>query len=271
MLPKLLQQVEQKIEQKGEASTENMDIRISNKNIGLLEKQSEQELSGFSEQKQTTRIDRSGNGVSVTYLRQLQIFDPEDYLNRKVSIIGLGTIGSWTALALAKLGIKNLSIYDFDLVDKHNIPNQFYKVTDIGTPEAFSLMNSIKEFSDIDSSSNNKYEAQLIEDILIIGVDSMQERKRIHSELEKKEQKPIIIIDGRIGGSQLEIYTCQSLEEWGKTFIDQPSNDPCGARAIVGIGMVMGGFISNQVVKYLTNKHFPKNIIFDLNGYKILT
>jgi hypothetical protein len=106
--------------------------------------------------------------------------------------------------------------------------------------------------------------------ILIMAVDSMKERRKIHDNIEKGEIMPDLIIDGRMGGPQLEIYTFTQFEEWVKTFSDNPSSDPCGARYICYISMVMGALIANQTKRFLKEEKFRKNILFHIDTLQMM-
>ena len=61
----------------------------------------------------------------IEYTRQLGILSPEHMKGIKVTLIGCGGIGSMTGLILAKMGIGNLWVYDYDKIEAHNVPNQF--------------------------------------------------------------------------------------------------------------------------------------------------
>ena len=109
-----------------------------------------------------------------------------------------------------------------------------------------------------------------LSDILVIAVDSMKERKKICNELKKSEYKPKQIIDGRMGGPQLEIYTCNSLEEWEDTLFDNPSKDSCGARYICYISMTIGSFIANQIKRLIKGEQYKKTIIFNIDTLQLI-
>ena len=47
--------------------------------------------------------------------RHMELFNPEKF-TLPVHIIGAGATGSWLALSLAKLGITNITVWDFDVV-----------------------------------------------------------------------------------------------------------------------------------------------------------
>jgi len=118
---------------------------------------------------------------------------------------------------------------------------------------------------------NQKYNGtECLGNILIVAVDTMKERKRIWKNLKKNKIEPSTIIDGRMGGPQLEIYTCRTLDEWEKTFVDNPVKDSCGSRYICYISMVIGALIANQVKRVLKGEPFKKSILFNIDSLQIL-
>ncbi len=106
--------------------------------------------------------------------------------------------------------------------------------------------------------------------ILIIAVDSMKERKKIHAAIKKAKLTPQLIIDGRMGGPQLEVYTCTTMDEWEESFNDNPAKDSCGARYICYISMVIGAFIANQVKRYINNQPYKKSILFNIDALQLI-
>jgi len=210
------------------------------------------------------------NENNISYSRQSNLFNPEDHINRWIQIIGAGTSGSWTALALCKLGLKRVMVYDFDKVEDVNIPSQVHGPIDLEKYKTEALQDSVKRLTGIDVYACKKYTNQSIDGIVIICVDTMKERKRIHKEIKKQKIKELLIIDSRIGGSQLEIYTCQSLKEWEKTFTNNPSQDVCGERSICYIGMITAGLIANQVKRCLNKESISKSILLELNRLNML-
>ena len=80
----------------------------------------------------------------MDYTRQRDWFDP-DKVSASVTIVGCGGIGSFAALALAKLGVQHLTLVDPDTVDEHNIPNQLYRPTDQGITKVAALALGIRE------------------------------------------------------------------------------------------------------------------------------
>jgi tRNA A37 threonylcarbamoyladenosine dehydratase len=62
----------------------------------------------------------------IDLLRQRDYFNPLN-IKKEIHIIGVGAVGSHVAQNLARLGIKALHLWDFDIVTSHNIPNQMFK------------------------------------------------------------------------------------------------------------------------------------------------
>lgn len=122
-------------------------------------------------------------------------------------------------------------------------------------------------------AKNTKFEGKEFEGgILIIAVDSMKERCKIFKKVKASGNVPSLIIDGRMGGPQMEVYTCRTFDEWEKTLIfsGPVSSDPCGARYICYTSMIIGALISNQVKRFLKDEPFKKSIVFDINSLAIM-
>ena len=76
-------------------------------------------------------------------LRQLDLVKPEA-LETPVHLVGCGGIGSFVALALAKLGCPHLCLYDDDRVEEHNVPNQLFRLSDVGRPKVEALAEVLR-------------------------------------------------------------------------------------------------------------------------------
>lgn len=65
----------------------------------------------------------------------------------RVSVAGLGGLGSNIAVYLARAGIGTLHLVDFDTVDITNLNRQQYDICDIGTLKTEALAAKIKRFN----------------------------------------------------------------------------------------------------------------------------
>ena len=63
--------------------------------------------------------------------RHISVFNPAS-VKHDIHIVGVGATGSFVAMMFARMGVPVINIYDFDDVEIHNIPNQYYDNGDLG-------------------------------------------------------------------------------------------------------------------------------------------
>ncbi len=183
--------------------------------------------------------------MSERHKRQSDIIKSED-LSRPIHVIGCGGIGSWSALLLAKMGCQDITIYDFDNVEEHNVASQFYKQFQVGIKKTTALKQNVHEQTGVELKIGNVEEEHLIRDnIVIIAVDKMSEREKFAIDFRYSDN---IIIDGRMGGLQAEIYCCSSLT-YGDTIVDEDEvqQERCTEKSISFNCALIGSLIANAV------------------------
>ena len=72
--------------------------------------------------------------------KSLEFFDPKK-VKKMCHVIGCGSIGSNVAELLVRYGIENITIWDYDSVDSHNIANQLFTEEDVSKPKVEALSN----------------------------------------------------------------------------------------------------------------------------------
>lgn len=198
----------------------------------------------------------------LRFQRQSELFDPEE-TQETITIIGAGNIGSTTAYGLAKLGLKSIIIYDFDKVEEHNLASQFFGVGDVGKLKTDCLKEHIKKFTGIEISTDGKFIDQRTYGILIIAVDTMKERERICKVISK--YPPRVIIDGRMGGDTIEIYTANTPAEYKKTLAKEVEVVGCAERYISYTSLIISGLIVNNVKRFLKEEDVRPSILLDIS------
>lgn len=202
------------------------------------------------------------------YTRQLDLIN-QDQLNFPIHILGCGGIGSWTTLLLAKIGCPDISIYDNDIVEEHNIASQFFTPIQLGLKKRIALMNNIKQQTGIEiKPKENIDEEQITEGLIIIAIDSMEERIQLGNIYKDKN---VYIIDGRMGGLQLEIYCC-SASTYVATLVNpiDVSHEPCTGRAICFNCAIIGGLIANFVRQFSKKELKDQELTFGFNDLSLL-
>lgn len=146
--------------------------------------------------------------------KSLEFFDPAKVKGR-CHIIGCGSIGSNVAELLARYGIEDLVIYDFDIVESHNIANQLYTEEDVSYPKTerlaqllYKINPKLKSTLDI----RGKYENQMLTDYVFMCVDSVEVRQQI---VKNNMMNPMIkaIFDFRTTLYEGQCY----FADWSKT------------------------------------------------------
>lgn len=77
-------------------------------------------------------------------LRQAQL---DALHNARVAIVGLGGLGSNIAVALTRLGVGQLYLYDFDRVELSNLNRQYYFLDDAGEYKADALVKHLRRIN----------------------------------------------------------------------------------------------------------------------------
>lgn len=84
--------------------------------------------------------------MAIDLSKSYEFFQPE-MLTSRIHIIGCGAIGSTLAENLVRFGITNITLYDFDTVEPHNIANQMFRNTDIGKTKVEALSDYLIEIN----------------------------------------------------------------------------------------------------------------------------
>ncbi len=214
--------------------------------------------------------------------RQLSIIDSDRLANQKVYIIGCGAIGSFAALALVKMGITKLEVWDADEVDIVNMSNQFFRTKDIGKNKAKALHDLILDFTDV----SIKYHEELFEDgtgcrsyfnnedaIVISAVDSMKVRKAIYTEIveNKLSQHVKYIIDPRMSAETLSQFAANmtdenSMNNYSNTLYSDENSvaERCTAKSTIYTVTSSTGLICKTVKNIIMQQKYPKSVLWDI-------
>lgn len=197
----------------------------------------------------------------MDFWRQLDILPPEMTEKTKILIVGCGGVGSSTAVTLAKMGFKNITVIDFDTVEVHNIPIQFFKLEDIGKTKTESIKEICKDLTGIEIVAVHK-KIEKPEDIkelltsptiIISAVDTMKARKVIF-EACKYNFNAMSLIDCRTRYPFLLIYnvnprSTDEIKQYEKTlFSDEEADDgACTAQATFYTSLLSASLIGRTV------------------------
>ena len=207
----------------------------------------------------------------MKYIRQSEIINLEKLGNGKVSIIGVGSVGSFTALTLAKMGVGSVEAYDEDGVSIHNLPAQFFGKKDVGQFKVDALSGLLQEFTDTNYTPNNKfYTGQKLEETTIVSTDNMASRKLVWEQFLKQKQAKYLI-EARMGAEMAKIYTIRDKTKKTRAFYEKTlhSDDksyklPCTARTIIYNVLMISSLITRSYKAIINGEPFPKELIFNM-------
>lgn len=188
--------------------------------------------------------------------------------NITASIIGVGGIGSWTALLINRLSVELLKIYDFDDVEEANMSGQLYRHNDIGKHKVDAIADTLQEYG-LEQvaimSHNNVCSDFITSDVVICGLDNMQARKNYFSLFKKDSMarfNDVLFIDGRLSPEVLQIFAftnkdIDAIKEYEEKYLFDSSEavrEVCSYKQTSNMAAMIGSLITNIVVNWIVNK-----------------
>lgn len=209
------------------------------------------------------------------FTRQLDFYDPSKS-QPSVLVVGAGATGSYVVFALARLGVKNITVVDFDNIVEHNLPNQFF--TEDLTREEEALMKGAKLFK-VNHLENTiktilpdftmvKHIKPIQEiafaegfDYIFPLVDDMVAQKYIWENVEFKT-----LIGSRVGGHYANIYCADKGDEYYAGTLHsngEAIQEPCTGRSVVDLSMQIAGICVTAFRQHLKGNIKWKHLFID--------
>lgn len=215
--------------------------------------------------------------TKIDYLRGLDFLNPEVEGKNKITIIGVGATGSFISLALGKMGFSDITVFDHDSVEIHNIPNQFYPLEAVGVRKVDALASVMSQFTGMTPKTNaTRWQNGQVSEIVISAVDSMACRKEIWEKC-KYNLNVKAFINPRMGGEVMKLYVvnpCNPADiELYEKHLHTDANSSrvaCTAQTIIYNVLVISGFVAAHVKKVVKNEPYEREIIFDLSSMCML-
>lgn len=214
----------------------------------------------------------------MDYSRQLELFDNRLF-NEQVHVIGAGATGSWVVMMLAKLGVKNVHIWDFDKVEQHNIPNQCFGESDINSAKAISCVGIARTYGNMLYTCHNKVvtaDTQL-QGIVFMLTDTMSSRKEIFDGAIKYKPSVKLLIETRMGLSSGRVYCINPMDmgdvaRYENTLYadDEAEVSACGAsKSVVTSAMAIASQAVRCMLNWNNNIVLPNESIVDFLTFNI--
>ena len=209
------------------------------------------------------------------FIRQRDILPPEKLARKAVTVIGCGAVGSFTVLTLAKMGITDITVYDGDNVEEHNLPVSWYRPDHVGMNKTDALWDVLVDFTGVELKANAyHYERETLRGIVICCVDSMDTRLELWREVKKFE--PELYIDTRMGAEVGKVHVVHpSLPNSCRKYEEDlyPSSEafhaPCTAKATIYCAAGLAAYVGATVAGYAVGRQV-RGVIVDWVNQEVL-
>lgn len=185
---------------------------------------------------------------TINTIRHAAHFNPsgEAVFNKQFTVIGAGAIGSFTVMQLASLGIRKIAVYDFDVVESHNLANQAYGMKHIGMKKVDALKELVLEKTGIEIEAHDERVGSEHTDLgqyVFLLPDNMASRREIYENALKMNFSVELVTEARMGLEFGHVYTFDPksyshFEKWEKTlYSDDEVSEPttaCGSKLALG-------------------------------------
>lgn len=184
----------------------------------------------------------------------------EKLKNSKVAIAGLGGLGSHIAVMLARSGVGQLHLVDFDIVDLSNLNRQVYKVDELGMPKTEALKGILLKinpymnvsFENIKVDNENVKQIFTGFNIVCEAFDNPGAKAMLVSELLSRDSETIIVSGSGMAGYG-DANEIKTEKKFSRLYV-------CGdgkTDAFEGIGlmaprvMICAGHQANMIVRLI--------------------
>jgi len=192
-------------------------------------------------------------------------------------MIGCGAVGSFTALALSKMGVGAVTLYDGDSVEEHNLPVQFFTNADLGRPKVEALADQLRAMTEcVVTAIPEAYDGQQLSGVVISAVDSMTARRHIWRRVRGRREIPLYL-DSRMGalvGQVLTVHPGSPIEEqaYRRTLHSQQEalREPCTARSVIFTVLGIASIVAGVVRAHVVGETVPREVVQDYRVQAIL-
>jgi len=208
------------------------------------------------------------------YSRQADIVPAERIAECKATVIGVGAIGRQVALQLTAIGIPQLQLIDYDVVEESNLASQGYLQNDMERPKVQAtadLCQNINHHLRVDEVNDRFKRSMRIGDTIFCCVDKVDVRRLIWEAVKDKSR---FYCDGRMSAEVLRVITAcdyksrkyypQTLFAAGEAF-----TGPCTAKTTIYCANIAAGLMLGQFTKYLRQLPLDSDIQLNLFASEI--
>lgn len=158
-------------------------------------------------------------------------------------VIGVGAVGRNVALQLASIGVRDLTLIDFDTVEDHNVTTQGYPLHSIGSPKVAATaedclrLDNTVVITQINDRFRKHFANRMQKHCVFCAVDSMTARKTLW---ESFSNAPLFV-DTRVLGESIRVLS------------SSPGCDTCYEESLYSSEEALAGSCTSKMTIYSAN------------------
>ncbi len=143
----------------------------------------------------------------TNHSHQSSLFDPRKA--KHVTVFGGGSVGGWSLLSLIKAGITDITLYDKDVVESHNVPMSLFRDCDVGRRKVDALKEILLYLTGVEITVVPEFYTggSIKPGAVMCHVDTMEKGRHLIFAQVQKEFKVDVMIDTRAQACYGEIFT----------------------------------------------------------------
>ena len=216
----------------------------------------------------------------MDHTRHIDIYDVSKEV---VTLIGAGGIGATTAIALAKMGISVLVVYDMDSVGTENLATQLHRLSDVGKSKVDAISEAISTYANDVTvfprvervTADTHFDTKFV----ICAVDNIATRKTVFRKLLENIKNTRYFIDARMSAEEFHLYVVDLLDGDARTryqaMIDQESDEivpelKCTMKSTIYTAFMAAGHTCNAVKKLAMGEGHPFSLVHNIKTFTFL-
>lgn len=214
-----------------------------------------------------------------TYHRQRDLITPDNLHHLDVDLIGAGALGGAILLCLGKMGfgVRNrITVTDFDVCEPQNLATQWFRPADVSLsrPKVDALADVAAWVLDHEiltvRARFTGAEDRRVGPIVILAVDSLDERRTIWSKLRTRSDVRLLV-DARAGAEVAEVWTLDLREDlrraYERSLDGVPFEEPCTRRSIAYTSLGTAALVGSLLRAWVQGHDYAQRVTFDFRNF----
>jgi molybdopterin/thiamine biosynthesis adenylyltransferase len=207
--------------------------------------------------------------MSDRFVRQADLVPQQGLSEEQVTVIGVGAIGRNVALQLASIGLRRMTLIDFDRVDETNTTTQGYRHRELGVPKVVASRQMALEIDPtmevfvIEDRFRTKYP---VSRSVFCCVDSITDRQTIWRQVGHQAR---FWCDGRMLGEVIRVLTVADFfgrESYSHSFFSKADVEQgrCTSRSTIYTAGIAAGLMVHQFCRWLRGIRPDGDVLLNL-------